>query len=261
MEIKQYSRTRLSRRFSAVRLDLQASPRAVESADRLADMTRSQLINVVRDERAVVLPYTDGLHTYHLLFWPPCERFYVAEVPMEETAFEEGTPLIADVYTVTEFEGKGGEVSTRMRRMAADRALDKVAFRAWEEKSFGQHHPRKSVRVMTYLRSESDEPETHLFINAPVCQAYIDTWGLENAFGHPGFSDWYKRAADAAGIDFDRVIALRIAETNKVKLRLDAPNRECPHCTKSRRLAPRQSQRRIRRLMSLIVEFCKKVLG
>ena len=261
MELKQFSRTRLNRYFSAVRLELQASARAAESADRLAAMARSQLIQVVRDGDAVILPYTEGLHCYHLFYWPPSESFLIAMAATHESAFVDGTPLIADVYTVEEFEEQGGEVSTRMRRMAADRVLDKVAFRAWEEKSFGGAQPKKSVRVMTYLKSESGEHETHLFLNAPVCQEYIDTYGLENSFGHPGFADWYRKRADAAGIDFERVIALRIAETNKVKLRLDAPNRECPHCERVRLLPPPDSRSSFRRFMGRVLNLCKELVG
>lgn len=238
MPIKQFNRSRLNRIFGQVRLELQASPQAAESAHHRAGMTRSELIEVVRNSDAIVLPYTDGLHTYHLFYWPRCERFYIAEVTTNPTVYENGTPQIVDILSIGEFELSGGEVSRRFLRMAAGRALDKVTFRAWEEKTFGSEPKIHHVRVITYVENDRGEKESFVFLSAPVCQRYIELFGLENAFGHPGFPEWYRRRAIQFGVDIERVVALRIADTDALKLRLDAPQRECPGCRLN--LVPRE---------------------
>lgn len=228
--IYQANRTALIAKFTRVRGDLRISGYAAREAGRITGMSATDLVDVVCNGRAVLLPYTDGEHTYHLLFRPQLEQFFVAAVSSDEAAFLDGLPHIKDVLTVEAFESQQGEASRRFRRTAAARLLDPVTFRKWDEKTFGAKTGPKPVRVITYYRDAAGEIQHLLFTGAPVCSAYIDEHGLENSFGHPGFASWYQRAAQRDKLEILSVVSVMIADLDKVRLNIDAPAIACPNC-------------------------------
>ncbi|MBN3760929.1 hypothetical protein [Burkholderia sp. Ac-20365] len=235
-QLEQAPRLTLIAKHGEVRRDLRVSEEASARAQSLLGLTGPGLLGIVTDGTAVVLPYWDRLHTYHLFFRPDRERFYVAAAACTDESCDNGHPHIRALLTLAEYEIDGGEASTIFLRTAASRALgDPVAYREWDRNTFGEKARRNPIRVITYFRIAEGQLDYVVFRNPPLCQDYIDEYGLENAFGHVHFAQWYRRHADKHNLDVEQVVSLQIAEVDKVTLRVDAPERACPDCVRVRR--------------------------
>jgi hypothetical protein len=110
-------------------------------------------------------------------------------------------------------------------------ALNPVEFRAWEARTFGDDYERPRPRVFIHYKKSNGQVSTRYLKRPPVCQAYIDEFGMENSLGHPGFKEWMKAALERARINVEKqVVCTEIVDAVTMTLLVDAPDRCCPHC-------------------------------
>jgi hypothetical protein len=238
--LKQVNRTYLTARHGATRNAMGLSHNAVIRARELADLAPSALLEIMRERKAVLLPFVDTSadaepgkdhdFTYHLFYRAEIDTFFIAVVEAFRRSHIGRVSEIVDVFPLKALEQTETKVSRRFLRTAASRVLDQVQFREWEERARMLVPGRPRLRVITYYDTGAERPDHVVFTSPPLCQPYIDQYGLEFAFGHPGFTEWYRCLLDEAAIDPERVVSLRIADTDKLVLRVDAPARECPNC-------------------------------
>ncbi|WP_162600987.1 hypothetical protein [Paraburkholderia sp. C35] len=186
---------------------------------------------ITRLRHAVVLDSVDQENGYLAFYSRPRDAIFVAVVTESPVAFESGVPCIAEILTTEEFEIKGGVLSVAIQRRAAAVALDPVAFRAWQRRHLGIDYMPPLPRVITIYATEGGSIAKRFFKNAPVCQAWIEERGLENAFGHPGFATWYAAQLERAGIPHDALKKIVITDMRMMTLRLNAQDHDCPGCT------------------------------
>lgn len=239
MALKEVNLTYLTARHAATRNAMGLAQKAVSRARELVDLAPSELLEIMRERKAVLLPFVDSVggdeqrrnhaFTYHLFYRAENDAFFVAVVEAFRRSHIGRVSEIVDVLPMADLETET-KVSRRFQRTAASRALDPVQFREWEERARMLKPGRPRLRVITYFDSGAEHPQNVVFASPPVCQPYIDQYGLESAFGHPRFTEWYRRNLEEAGIDPEQVVSLRIADTDKLVLRVDAPARECPNC-------------------------------
>jgi hypothetical protein len=238
--LKQVNLTYLTARHAATRNAMGLSKNAVLRAQDLADLAPSELLGIMREGRAVLLPYVDSASsdeqrtghrfTYHVFYRAENDAFFIAVVEAFRPSHIGGVSQIVDLLPLKAFEQTEGKVSRRFQRTAASRVLNPVDFREWETRAQMVSPGRPRVRVITYFDGGGEHPHHVVFTSPPVCQPYIDQYGLGFAFGHPRFTEWYRANLEAAGIDADQVVSLRIADTDKQVLQLAAPARDCPNC-------------------------------
>ncbi|MFP3637516.1 hypothetical protein [Paraburkholderia sp. SIMBA_054] len=223
-------------KHEAVRRELRVASAAAQRAQSLLSLSGSALLEIVCEREAVVLPFWDRLHTYHLFYRADLDAFFVAVAACAEEGFDNGQPHIREIQTLGEYEADNGEASVMFRRTAASRVLDQVEYRAWDARTFGEETRRTQVRVITYYYTDDGRLAHVVFRGPPVCNDFIETYGLENSFGHPGFQDWYGRQVKKHGIDIEKAASIQIAITDKQTLRVDAPMRDCPDCVRRRKM-------------------------
>ena len=228
----------LSAAMRARRADIRISRHAVERSLERSCIPPSRVREMIAAREAIVLPWRSSdrtaERTYHLMFDKASCQFVVGVL----AGGASGTNVshVVTVLTRSQFENDVGALSARQLRKAASRVLDPVAFRSWEEKEFAGRTIRRRYRVISYYPKDDQpagSPPAHVvFENAPVCSEFVDEHSLRNAGAHPGFWEWYRREAEMAGLPVERVVAIRIADNDKVKLDISAQPRECPCCAK-----------------------------
>jgi len=214
------------------------SSHAVQRAAERTLIDPGKVRQLIAERIAVVLPYrahgNETLRTYHLLFDVEVNAFCIAVVALDSS---HDSAHVVTVLTREQFENDGGHLSPKQLRTAASRVLDPVAFRRWESEEFAERPVRRRYRVITYYRSNGQDGAggtgdlAHVvFKNPPLCDTFVDEHSLSNASAHPGFWEWFAREAKEAGLPIDRVVSMRIADTDKVQLNISAAARQCPCC-------------------------------
>jgi len=229
-----YLAARLWTRSTDVMLSTHAHERSLERSS----IQPSRVREMIAAREAVLLPWCsrerDADRTYHLMYDEAAGQFVVGILANGSPA--DPRSYVVTVLTRTQFENDVGPLSPRQLRAAAARVLDEVSFRRWESEEFAGTSFRRRFRVISYYprddRAEGTPPAHVVFQNAPVCAEFADEHSLSNAGAHPGFWDWYRREAERVGLPVERVVAIRIADTHKVKLDLAAELRECPCCVR-----------------------------
>lgn len=220
-------------RMAGLHLTVHACQRAASRTGLDADRLRS----FIAGGGAVILPWQSAMgnriRTYHLLYNHEQSAFFVA-VLAHHTA-PDASPCIVTVLTQQQFENDAGPIAVSRLRTAAFQALDPISFRAWELRYFQGALPPARYRVTTWFRRDDDAPGERpaqmVFHNAPVCRDFVETHSLEQAAGHPGFLDWYRRQAERNDLPIERVVAIRIADTHPVELDISAPALTCSCCS------------------------------
>lgn len=191
----------------------------------------SHMQELIMNKRAVLLPWRDGNRSYHLVYDVQNEEFAVGVVAIDRGRGDTPSATVVTVLTREQFENDVGKaIEVRARRTAASRVLDPVAFRKWEASEFGEGVVRPKYRVFTYFKKPDGTIDHVVFSKAPVCRGFVEEHSLEHAASHPGFWEWYSRLAASHQIDIENVVAMRIAELDKVTLKIDAPPLQCPCC-------------------------------
>jgi hypothetical protein len=234
---------RLAAAMRARGADVQISQHAIERSLQRTCMSPSRLRELIAARAAVVLPWRSSdrtsERTYHLMFDKVSYQFVVAVL----AGGAPGTSIasVVTVLTRAQFANDVGAISARQLRRAASRVLDPVAFLSWEEQEFACRTLVRRYRVISYYpkddQSAGAAPAHIVFKNAPVRTEFVEEHSLGSAGAHPGFWEWYRREAERAGLPVERVVAIRIADTDKVELDISAEPRECPCC--ARRAAER----------------------
>lgn len=202
-----------------------ARQRAVERSS----VAPSRVLEIVTSRRAVMLPFRDANRSYHLFLDRAKMAFMIAVVAVE-AGCRNNSANVVTVLTRKHFENDAGPIGKKALRTAASRVLDPVEFRRWEAAEFGPGGTRRRYRVLTYYTREDGSTGCEIFNNPPVCDHFVEEHALTNAAGHPGFWDWYARWAARVDLPINSVISMRIADTDKVRLNLRAPARECAWC-------------------------------
>lgn len=217
--------------------DVLLSTHALERTIERSSLKPSRVRELIAARKAVLLPWCSregsADRTYHLIFDKEAARFVVGVVA---SAAADSCSHMVTVLTRAQFENDVGPLSARQLRKSARNVLNEVEFRQWESEEFAGRALRRRYRVISYYPRD-DQPEgappAHVvFQNAPVCGEFADEHDLSNAAAHPGFWDWYRKEAARVGLPVERVVAIRIADTHKVKLDIDAQPRECPCCSR-----------------------------
>ncbi|MDE1990143.1 MAG: hypothetical protein EPN77_19435 [Candidimonas sp.] len=221
--------------------DVLLSPHALERALERTRLEPSHVRALIAERRCVVLPLTasdtTSERTYHLFWDRNAQSFFVAVVALGRSA--DPCAHVVTVLTRAQFEHDAGAISARFLRTAASRVLDPVAFRQWESREFCGRRIRKNYRVIAYYRaSEADgtmAPNTGhvsrvVLRNPPICDEFVQTYSLSRAASHPGFWNWFSREATRVGLPVERVVSMRIADTDKEFLDVSAPLLPCPCC-------------------------------
>jgi hypothetical protein len=177
----------------------------------------------------VTLPFRDANRSYHLFLDKVKMNFMVAVVAIEGGS-KRNSANVVTVLTREHFENDAGPIGKKKLRFAASRVLNPVEFRCWEQEEFGPGGTRRRYRVFTYYKREDGSTGREIFTDAPVCDHFVDEHALANAAGHPGFWNWYARQASLVSLPIASVVSMRIADTDKVRLEVSAPARECPYC-------------------------------
>lgn len=195
-------------------------------------MAPSRVQELIATHKAVLLPWQSGNRSYHLLFDVDKQDFSVGVVAIERGKRDSRSATAVTVLTRQQFENDiGKKIEKHTLRLAASRSLDPVAFRKWDMEAFGENVSRPRYRVTTIFTKPDGTTGREVFSRPPVCRAFVEEHSLEHAGSHPGFWEWYARLAAVRNINLDSVIAMRIADLDKVTLRVDAPPRACPCCT------------------------------
>ena len=233
MSIREGTRRRALSRYSHVIGDIRLGRLAREQAQSVACLSPSELEAAVRTGLAVLLSYADQECGYLGLYVPVRDKIIVCAVTLDQSAFEDGQPVIAELLHLDEFEHKGGAIDIEVQRRIAGRQLDPVGLRAWEAKHLDATYSWPRPRVFIYFELDG-KVHTHYARRPPVCREWIDTYGLENMLGHPGVWDWFRQVLMDAKIDPGTVISLRVADGIKMRLDIDAEPRPCPDCKYAR---------------------------
>ena len=224
----------LTAALSACGLDFSMSAHARQRAYERSSLAPSRVYELIASRQAVVLPFSDANRSYHLIFDNITADFLVGVVAIDGPGRHSASASVVTVLSRTQFECDAGPISARALRTAAGRELDPVAFRHWEKQEFGLRGARRTYRVLTYFQQEDASIGYKVFRCPPLCEDFVETHGLTNAAGHPGFWDWYARRAKAAGLPVESVVSMRIADTDKVRLDLSAPAMHCPCCARKK---------------------------
>ncbi|RAR47993.1 hypothetical protein C7401_15434 [Paraburkholderia unamae] len=208
-----------------VNMSLHARQRAVERSS----IAPGRVLDLVTTRHTVTLPFRDAARSYHVFFDKVKMDFMVAVVAIDG-GIKGNSASIVTILTRSQFENDAGSIGKKALRTAASRALDPVDFRRWEAGEFGPGGVHRRYRVFTYYKNEDGNTECEIFNNAPVCDQFVDEHSLTSAAGHPGFWSWYARQASRTSLPVDSVVSMRIADTDKVRLDLCAPARECLSC-------------------------------
>jgi len=231
MKLKQVNRLKLHSLHSYARAGLRVSAHGAQRAAERSQITPEAVLEVVLQGFAVLLPYKGRGCTYHLFYREEHDAFFVAVVSADRYTYHSDKPSIITVLTVDAFEQGGGIASRRFRRTAASRVMGSEKFQAWDVRHYGNRVRPTGLRVIVYWRDEVAGSDGHVvFTGPPVCKAYIDEHGIQNVLGHPGVLPWFKRQLDKTNVSVDHIVSLRIADTDKVELRVDAENHDCPNC-------------------------------
>lgn len=234
MKIKQTNRLSLLAQHSFARGLLHVSAHAAMRSQTRSELSPDELLTAVLDGKAVLLPYKGRGCTYHLLYRPALDAFFVAVVSADRYTYADSKPKIITVLPLEAFEESGATASRRFKRLAAHYALGDARFREWDVATYGADRLPTTIRVITYVRDDAGEIKHHVFTRPPICRDYVNRYGLQDALGHPGMLDWFRRQIERAAIDVERVVSLRIADTVKVELRLDVEPNDCPDCVLSK---------------------------
>lgn len=193
---------------------------------------------MVEHGKAIVLPWTMpaevGERTYHLIYDRTRADFVVAVVARDVR--DRSSLCIVTILTREQVERDIGALPVRHLRMAASRALGPDEFRRWEDSNADARTRQPHYIVQSFYRRDDGaapsraRPPHMSFHGAPVCREFVNEHGLSQVAGHPGFWEWYAGKAAAAGLPVDRVVALRIDDTQKVEIDINAPARACPCC-------------------------------
>ncbi|VVE18012.1 MULTISPECIES: hypothetical protein [Pandoraea] len=233
MSIREGKRRHALSRYSHVIGDIRLGRLAREQAQSVACLPPSDLEAAVRTGFAVLLSYTDQECGYLGLYVPARDKIIVCAVTLNESVFEDGHPVIAELLDLDEFEHKGGAIDVEVQRRIAGRQLNPVALRAWEAKHLSATYSWPRPRVFIYFELDG-KVHTHYARRPPVCRDWIDTYGLENILGHPGVWNWFRHVLIDAKIDPETVISLRVADGIKMRLDIDPEQRSCPDCKYAR---------------------------
>jgi hypothetical protein len=244
MEIHMARRDTAMKRYWRVRPALRLGAAIAEASKKLTGLSPSEFETIIRSPKAVLLNGVDWESVYLMFYSVPRGRIYIAVASAAEEAHQDGQPVVADILTVEDYELQGGVVDMNNLRRAAAAALNPVEFRAWEARTFGDDYERPRPRVFIHYTKPDGQVSTRYLKRPPVCQAYIDEFGMENSLGHPGFKEWMKAALERAQINIEKqVVCMEIVDAVKMTLRVDAPDRSCPHCApvaSSQTKAPRE---------------------
>lgn len=232
--IRQMNRLSLLAQHSYAREHLSVSAHAAMRAETRSELEPEEVLHWVTQGLAIILPFKGRGCTYHLFYREALDAFFVAVVSADRSTYRGGKPGIITVLPVAAFEENGGEVSTRFRRTAVHLALGDERFREWDIRTYGTERFPSRLRVIAYFKQGDEAPVHKVFEHPPVCRAYVLTHGLENALGHPDVLPWLIRQITKADHDLDHLASLRIADTIKVELRIDAPSHPCPECARRR---------------------------
>ncbi|WP_321935315.1 hypothetical protein [Paraburkholderia sp. J8-2] len=226
------SRRRLSHR------PVEVSAHAVGRTFRRSFLDPDRVCVMIENGGAIVLPWTmqaeGGERSYHLIYDPQLGDFVVAVVARNMRDLS-GLRIVT-MLTREQVEQDMGPLPVRHLRMAASRALDTEAFLEWENTNPDARTRAPHYSIQSFYRREEPSSRTYkrpahtTFHGAPLCREFVNRHGISQAAGHPGFWEWYGRKAAEAGLPVDRVVALRIEDTQRVELDANAPARACPHC-------------------------------
>ncbi|PNE59933.1 hypothetical protein A8H39_01940 [Paraburkholderia fungorum] len=233
MSIREGTRRRALSRYSRVIDNIRLGRLAREQAQPVACLSPSELEAAIRTGLAVLLSYADQECGYLGLYVPPRGKIIVCSVTLDESAFEDGQPVIAELLDLDEFEHKGAAIDLEVQRRIAGRQLNPVGLRAWEAEHLDATYSWPRPRVFIYFEFDG-KVHTHYARRPPVCREWIDTYGLENMLGHPAAWDWFRQVLADAKIDPETVISLRVADGIKMRLDIDAEPHPCPDCKYAR---------------------------
>jgi hypothetical protein len=225
---------RLTAALSSCAYDISMSDHARQRAYERSSLAPSRVYELIASRQAVLLPFSSANRSYHLFFDKVKTDFLVGVVAIDGAGRQSASASVVTLLTRAQFECDAGPIGARALRTAACRELNPVAFRHWEEREFGLRGARRTYRVVTYFRQEDGSIGYQVFRHPPLCADFVETHGLTNAAGHPGFWDWYARRAKAAGLPVESVVSMRIADTDKVRLDLSAPAMHCPCCARKK---------------------------
>lgn len=227
--MKSANHLKITASLSACGYSVDMSQHARQRAAERSSVAPSRVLEMVTTRHAVTLPFRSANRSYHLFLDRMKMAFMVAVVAIERGTTSNSASVVT-VLTREHFENDAGPIGKKALRIAASRVLDPVDFRRWEKGEFGPGGTRRRYRIFTYYRREDGSTGCEIFNDAPVCDQFVDEHALTNAAGHPGFWDWYARQASRASLPVASVVSMRIADTDKVRLELCAPVRECPCC-------------------------------
>jgi hypothetical protein len=209
------------------RIDM--TPHARQRTLERSSLAPSRVRQLVTTSHALSPPFRAGNRSHYIFFDNVKMNFMVAVVAID-SGRKGSSASIVTVLTREQFEHDAGPIAARSPRTAASRALSPVEFRHWENIEFGPKSVRRRYHVFTYHRNQDGSTGCNIFRNAPICDQFIDDHDLVNAASHPGFLNWYGRLAYQISLPIDSVVSLRIADTDKIRLDIKAPAKECPYC-------------------------------
>jgi hypothetical protein len=227
--MKQADHLKITAALSACGYNVDMSQHARQRAAERSSVAASRVLEMVTTRQAVTLPFRDANRSYHLFLDKVRMIFMVAVVAIEGGS-KSNSASVVTVLTRGQFENDAGPIGKKALRIAASRVLDPVELRSWEQGEFGPGGTRRRYRVFTYYKREDGSTGCEIFNDAPVCEHFVDEHALTNAAGHPGFWDWYARRASRVSLPTTSIVAMRIADTYKVRLEVSAAARECPYC-------------------------------
>ncbi|WP_028209042.1 hypothetical protein [Paraburkholderia nodosa] len=227
--MKAANHIKITAALSACGYSVDMSQHARLRAAERTSVAPSRVLELVTTRCAVALPFRSANRSYHLFLDKEKMIFMVAVVAIEGGS-ESSPASVVTVLTREHFENDAGPIGKKALRIAASRVLDPVDFRRWEQREFGPGGMRRRYRVLTYYKRKDGTTGCKVFNDAPVCEHFVDEYALTNAAGHPGFWDWYARQASRASLPIASVVSMRIADTDKIRLEVSAPARECPCC-------------------------------
>lgn len=230
MEIHRLRHKKVVERFASIRESVRAGHLVLQTAQQMTGYTPADVESAVRAMKVVLLKVADKENAYVAFYSPTRDAVFVAVVSVDPDTFEDGRPVIAEIISVQDYEALGGEISQQDLRRAAALVLDPVALRGWESRHLGEGFVRPQPRVIVHYVGPDGSTKHRFLKRAPVCQEYIDTYGLENALGHPGVLAWFGSHLERAGIDPVQVVSLEIVDAVKMRLRVGTENHPCPDC-------------------------------
>lgn len=230
MQIHKMSPSRVKAIYRDIRPWLRVGRHVADLTQKLTGLTASELETLIRTGRYELLNDGDQENIYLLVYAKPRDEVFVAAAAFNDAAYEDGQPVVVDLLRLDEFESQGGRMYSYLPRRAAAKVLNDVDLRAWEARHLDAGYKRRLPVFTVHHDHGGGKKHVYRFKRPPVCWAWMEEHGQENALGHPGVKEWFKEKLDRLEIDLDGVLSLEITEARRMTLRVRAIDRPCPHC-------------------------------